>query len=283
MTSENARIAGLARRINLRLYERAGHLEAQPLQKYGTEGQTDADCEPSYQEANHGVSRPENNECWSPEGQSDANDRSKNGPKVTSDIFVSGVQSGPGWIDVLTCLFTGAGVVLLAFYTLYTRRLAELTSLALAETRRSNEDTQESNERTQRSRLFPANLRLSDDGEWATLLLVNGGRIPCVVGRSAMSAIRTSSYPETLPPFEEEDFQRTRSGLVVPPGSEGIEFTSRIPKIAEEADTESYLVYCYIEYGDDFGKSWTTTYCWKYYFGGTRVRWFHMPQYCKMT
>lgn len=193
---------------------------------------------------------------------------------------------------IQTC-FTGFLVLLTLFYVITTGRQLAAMKESLKETRRSNDATEKSNEIAERGLLSGRRARLlpeigvsplSEDQTRFTMLLVNSGGAPCIIGRVGVNSKLVLAFPEKLD-FPEKMYRPEINGLrgsIVPPGRNNINVMAELPdNIAGWEETANILlVYCHIEYVDDFEKPWETVLCWCRERG--LKRWFVAPQYSKM-
>jgi hypothetical protein len=206
---------------------------------------------------------------------------------VSNTIFVYGDHAGPDLLGILTCIFTGLGIVLLWFYTIYTKRQVTLTQTALeearnsnaealAETRRSNKATEESNRIARQSlelgnrawlvatEIEPYSLA-AGPGRYLWVNVENLGRIPAsdIILRGFVAIQIGVDSPVGL-----TSTNLVKSRAIAGPGR-GCQGRIHLGDLTEDdvenirSGEHALLAYCEIEYRDWFQPRKTIA-CWQY-------------------
>jgi hypothetical protein len=183
------------------------------------------------------------------------------------------------WLDYLNPALTLLGLVVLCFYTWYTKCQVKLTEealaesrtsseAALAETRKSNEATKNSNEIAKRSLILGRRAWLileiendfSDPESWFTITIKNIGAVPAEVSSVEVYA----DWLKALPAVLEFPEKKREKRMIIPPGKQSSTVTSSIDLDLSHKDYKREFLFacCRIEYSDVFKNRWITESGW---------------------
>jgi len=202
------------------------------------------------------------------------------------DIVIAAAQRGLGWFDGLLLLVNLLGVYILARYTVYTKRLVNLTKDALHEARNNNQasfaQTLESNKQTAESNRIAgdalelgrrawlvAELKPEPNSPAFLVVARNVGGVPAtdVAMWHKWEYIGSQVIPDDIIPVAG---QVPDVGVVIGPGLSHKFQTEPFMALSKEQSDLLFVkqavvyLYCEIVYWDVFNKARTTTACWIY-------------------